>query len=153
MLGNFKCIINVHYPSPPQCFLNSAFSHAPPHSFWPPQLENCHKADLAQAYYTEEEIIDLAVNWPILYSKCLHWGHKRITCLAQVICIKCSPLITRPLNAHEKEIPRTLIRPNLLIVRFLIIMPDLLLPKLNLVVPSSHANLPSDAMHVASMDT
>lgn len=30
LLGSFKCIIKAQYPSPPQCFLTSAFKYAPP---------------------------------------------------------------------------------------------------------------------------
>lgn len=89
-LGSFKCIIKAHYPSPPQCFLASAFKYAPPHLGWPPTLSAHHKADLAQACYTKDDVLALDTNWAILCARCLQWGHKKISCQARVICINCS---------------------------------------------------------------
>lgn len=83
-------MIDVPYPSPPQCFLTSACKYAPPHSDWPPSLSMKHICDLAQAEYSESEIVDLANNWGALCAKCLQWGHKKISCTARIICINCS---------------------------------------------------------------
>lgn len=77
-------------PVPPQCFLSSAFKYAPPHEEWPPVLSDRHKADLAQAHYGEQEISELAKNWAVLCSKCLQWGHPKISCPVRIICLKCS---------------------------------------------------------------
>lgn len=87
--GSFRYCRDVPYPSLPQCFLKSAYKHAPPHDLWPPTLSAAHKRDLAQAQYSDEEIITLANNWAALCAKCLQWGHKKIACPARIICIRC----------------------------------------------------------------
>lgn len=89
-LGKIKCSLKAHYPTPPQCFLSSAFKYASPHAAWPPTLATKHKADLAQAQYSEKEISNLAANWAMLCARCLQWGHKKVSCHARVICINCS---------------------------------------------------------------
>ena len=89
ILGGFKCLIDTPYPSPPQCFLCLAYKYAPEHSQWPPVLTNKHKADLAQAQYTWEEMTTLASLWAVLCAKCLQWGHQKTSCQARLICIQC----------------------------------------------------------------
>ena len=61
-----------------------------PHLAWPPMLMARHKADLAQAHYSESDILDLSSNWAVLCSRCLQWGHHKISCQARLICINCS---------------------------------------------------------------
>ena len=60
-LGAFKCPIKVLYPRLPQSFLASTFKYAPSHSSWPPILAARHKADLAQACYSQEDIDTLSI--------------------------------------------------------------------------------------------
>lgn len=66
-----------------------------------------HKVDLAQAYYTEQEISNLATNWANLCSRCLQWGHQRISCQPRLICFKCSApdhkAIHCPLNKQQQS--------------------------------------------------
>lgn len=94
-LGAFKCPVNVPYPSPPQCFLSSAFKYAPAHNSWPPTLSAQHKADLAQASYSEEEILTLDRFWASLCARCLQWGHKKINAKHGLFAFTARHLITR----------------------------------------------------------
>lgn len=107
-LGDFQCPINVPYPNNPQCFLASAFKYAPAHSVWLPTLSARHKADLAQACYSQEEIDTLTKNWASLCSRCLQWGHQKIHCHARVICIHCSSPDQKVINYPS----RPLSKPN-----------------------------------------
>ena len=88
--GQFKCPVRAQYPPLPQCFLKSAFRYAPPHDMWPPMLSAKHKADLAQADYSADDINSLATNWAALCARCLQWGHTRIDFHAHLICINYS---------------------------------------------------------------
>lgn len=105
-LGDFQCPLNVPYPSPPQCFLSSALKYAPAHTSWPPTLSAQHKADLAQASYSEEEISPLDRFWASLCARCLQWGHKKINCQARIICIHCSALDHKVINCPSLNNPK-----------------------------------------------
>lgn len=89
-LGGFNCPINVPYLPTLLYFLNSAFKYAPPREFWPPFLSAKHKADLAQADYSLDDISTLAANWAALCSRCLQWGHRKVSFQTRLICINCS---------------------------------------------------------------
>ena len=102
MLGAFKCPLWLAYPPLPQSFLSSAFKYAPPHKYWPPILSAHHKADLAQADYSDKDIFTLADCWAALCARCLQWGHNRSYCTARIICINCSAPEHKAINCPAR---------------------------------------------------
>lgn len=62
----------------PSVFCHLRSNMHPPHNCWPPTLSNQHKADLAQAHYSLEDILEIDTNWA------------KASCHARLICFKCS---------------------------------------------------------------
>lgn len=89
IIGNFCFPINVCYPSPPQCFLSSAFRYAPKHTVWPPTLSTTRQEELKHSGYDQSEIKALNIFWSTLCAKCLQWGHHKRSCPARTICLNC----------------------------------------------------------------
>lgn len=65
-----------------------------------------HKADLAQACYSQEDIDTLSINWASLCSKCLQWGHQKIHCQARLICIYCSSPGHKVIDCPSRSLPK-----------------------------------------------